>query len=84
MNTRETRQVIDELGIVPLKADKTHAAPEADALLQALGNQNKSIPFYAIFPAGRPNEPILLDGVFLSPKPVLDALRQAGSSQQDE
>jgi len=75
---------MDDLGIISLKADKTHAAPEADTLLKALGNKSKSIPFYAIFPAGHPNEPIVLDGLFVSPKPILDALNQAGASAVNE
>jgi len=72
--------LVKDYGIVTLKADKTHPAPEVDELLQRLGNKGKSIPFYAIFPAGNPNRPILLDGVFTSPNPILDALRKAGPS----
>jgi len=45
-----------------------------------LGNKSGSIPFYAIFPAQNPNEPILLDGVFSSPKPFIEALKRAGPS----
>ena len=56
-------------------------APEVDQLLESLGNKGGSIPFYAIFPAGNPNQPILLDGVFASPTPIIDALKKAGPSQ---
>jgi suppressor for copper-sensitivity B len=49
--------------------------------MEQLGHQSGSIPFYAIFPAGRPNQPILLDGVFTSPKPFLKAFEEAGSSR---
>ncbi len=73
--------MVEDYGIVTLKADKTHPAPEVDELLQLLGNKGKSIPFYAIFAAGNPNKPILLDGVFTSPNPILDALRKAGPSK---
>jgi hypothetical protein len=81
LNRAETKKFVEEHGIVTLKADKTDEAPEVDELLLLLGNDGKSIPFYAIFPAGRPNEPILLDGVFTSPQPILDALMKAGPSQ---
>ena len=64
-----------------MKADKTDPSPHVDEMLALLGNQSGSIPFYAIFPAGTPNEPILLDGLFTSPRPILDALKKAGPSK---
>ena len=81
LNRTETRELVDALGVATLKADKTRTSPEADEMLKLLGNKNLSVPFYAIFPAANPNEPILLDGVFLSPDPILDALREAGPSR---
>ena len=81
MNTEETRRVIEAYGIVPMKADKTRPSPEVDEMLELLGNKGRSIPFYAIFPADRPEEPILLDGVFLSPRPIVEALKRAGPSR---
>ena len=81
MNRAETKQFVEDNGIFTLKADKTDSAPEADELLVRLGNKNKQIPFIAIFPAGSPNKPILLDGLFTSPAPVIDALRRAGASR---
>ena len=68
-------------GIVTLKADKTHASPEVDDMLERLGNTGGALPFYAIFPAGDPNKPILLDGLFTSPKRIIEALRRAGPSR---
>ncbi|NOX57008.1 MAG: hypothetical protein GXP27_21725 [Planctomycetes bacterium] len=81
MNTEETRKIIEAYGIVPMKADKTRPSPEVDEMLELLGNKGRSIPFYAIFPADRPDEPILLDGVFLSPTPIVEALKKAGPSR---
>ena len=81
LNTTETKQLVDSNRVVTLKADKTQPAPEVDELLKLLGNQAGSIPFYAIFPAENPNRPILLDGLFTSPQPILDALKKAGSSR---
>ena len=77
MNIEETKKFIEQRGIVTLRADKTRPAPEVDRLLEQLGNKSGSIPFYAIFPAGSPNKPILLDGVFTSPKPFLEAFEKA-------
>lgn len=64
-----------------MKADKTGGNEEVDQLLAKLGNKAGAIPFYAVFPAGRPQEPILLDGVYTSPGPFIDALEKAGPSQ---
>ncbi len=77
MNTQVTKNYVEANGIVTLRADKTRPAPEVDRLLEQLGNKSGSIPFYAIFPAGRPNKPILLDGVFTSPNPFLEAFERA-------
>jgi hypothetical protein len=81
LNRAVTKKFVAENGIVTLKVDKTDAAPEGDELLVRLGNKNKQIPFIAIFPAGSPNKPILLDGVFASPAPIIEALKQAGPSR---
>ncbi|MEO8493972.1 MAG: hypothetical protein ABI614_02805 [Planctomycetota bacterium] len=79
MNTEVTKKFVEEHGIITLRADKTRPAPEVDRLLEQLGNKSGSIPFYAIFPAGSPNKPILMDGVFTSPKPFLEAFEKAGA-----
>jgi len=83
LNTQETKKYIEENGIIALRADKTRPAPEVDRLLEQLGNKSGAIPFYAIFPAGRPNKPILLDDVFTSPKPILEAFERAKNSPVD-
>jgi len=66
---------------VTLRADKTHAAPEVDDMLERLGNTGGALPFYAIFPADNPNKPILLDGLLTSPKRIIEALKKAGPSR---
>ena len=53
---------VDEHDIVPLIADRTEASPEIDRWLEKLGSI--SIPLTAIFPAGRPSEPIVLRDVY--------------------
>jgi thiol:disulfide interchange protein len=61
-------------------ADLTQDNPEANALLELLGNKGKTLPFVAIFPAENPNKPILLDGL-ITQRQILKALRRAGPSQ---
>ena len=81
MNRADTKKFVQENGVVTLRVDKTDSAPEGDELLVRLGNKNKQIPFIAIFPAGSPNKPILLYGVFTSPAKIIEALKRAGPSR---
>ena len=81
MNTKVTKKFIEQHGIITLRADKTRPAPEVDRLMDQLGHTAGTIPFYAIFPAGSPNKPILLGaGPYTSPKPFLEAFKKAGVS----
>jgi len=76
----ETTQVGDAIRarmVIAIKADKTEPNAPVDDLLRQLGNSAASIPFYAVFPAGRPTEPVLLDGLYSSPKPFVNAIRQS-------
>jgi thiol:disulfide interchange protein len=77
INTEDVRDAVDAGGIVPLVADWTHPSPEIKDMLEALGSN--SIPVLAIFPASRPNEPIVLYDL-LSKREILDALKKAGPS----
>ena len=80
MNRWQTKRVVEKNRVIALKADKTQTAPEVDALLIELGNDGKSIPFYAVFPSdGGP--PITFDGI-ISQTDVLTALQRAGPSKQ--
>jgi len=83
LNQQETKTFVEAHGIETLKADRTYAAPEVDELLRRLGNTSGSIPFYAVFPGGDPNRPILLDGLLTSPKPIIEAMKKA-LAQKDE
>jgi thiol:disulfide interchange protein DsbD len=77
----EVARLMRENGVVALRADKTKPAPEVDETLRRLGNKAASIPFYAIFPSNASRKPILLDGLLTSPKPIVQAVRQAGPSR---
>ncbi len=77
-NTPEVRRKMKELGVVPLQGDfSTHDADIA-AVLERFGRPG--VPLNLIYPAGRPDEPILLDPSF-SKQYLLDLLDQAGPSR---
>ena len=77
INTQDVAQVIERNGVVPLLADWTDGSEEIHDALRSLGSN--SIPVLAIFPASRPQQPIILrDLLFKSD--VLKALEEAGPS----
>ncbi|MEX0939513.1 MAG: thioredoxin family protein [Pirellulales bacterium] len=78
INTDEVRELVDEYDVVPLLADWTD---RSETIKQALAElQSISIPVLAIYPAGRPEEVIVLRDL-VSQKQVIEALKQAGPSQ---
>jgi len=73
-----TRRLMKELGVIPLKADLTS---KDRALLEEVKSYGRnSVPLNLIYPAGRPDDVIVLP-VILTPSRVLDALAKAGPSQ---
>ncbi len=74
IDTPAVRAKFRELGIVPLRADWTNANPEITAALQHFGRVG--VPFYVLYPAGKPSEPITLPEL-LTEQIVLDALAKA-------
>jgi len=81
INTAEVKQLVEEYDVVPMVADWTDGSPEIKQKLNELGSN--SIPLLAVFPAGRPGEPIVLRDL-ITKQQVLDALREAGRSKADE
>jgi thiol:disulfide interchange protein len=79
INTRAVRELVEEYGIVPLKADWTEESAEIKDMLNLLGRN--SIPVYAVFPAGQPNNPIVFSDL-VSQGQVLEKLREAGPSRE--
>ncbi len=75
------REALERYGVVPLKADKTRPSEEIDELLVRLGNRNKAIPFYALFPANDPLRPLVLDGLLTGPRKVVRLLEEGTRSQ---
>ena len=82
MNVEEMKVFVEANDIVMMKADKTKKSdwPEIDELLISLGNPSRQIPFYAIFPAGRANRPIVMDGLYASPDAFIKKLEEAAAS----
>lgn len=78
LNTAEVREAVRRNRVVALQADWTHEAPEISAMLDLLGG--RQVPTIAIFPAGRPNEPIIFRGGYTKQR-ILEALEQAGPSR---
>jgi thiol:disulfide interchange protein len=78
INTPGVLEVIRSNDVVPLLADWTDGSQEIKDMLTAL--ESNSIPVVAIFPADRPNEPIVLRDL-ISQGRLLDALKEAGPSQ---
>lgn len=78
INTEETREVVDELSAVAMYADWTDHNEEIKEKLAELNS--RSIPLLAIYPAGRPDDPIILRDL-VTQQDVIDALREAGASK---
>ena len=78
IETDEVRAAIKDNNIVPLLADYTKGSPEIKDALASL--ESKSIPLLAIFPADRPNKPIVLRDL-ITKQQLLNAIQQAGPSK---
>jgi thiol:disulfide interchange protein len=78
IETDEVRQALEKNNVVPLLADFTKESPEIKTALESLNS--RSIPVLAIYPAGKPNEPIILRDV-VTKQQVLDAIERAGPSK---
>jgi thiol:disulfide interchange protein len=74
----QVKQLVEENQIVAVKADWTNPNPELEATLASLGA--RQIPLLAVYPAGRPQDVIVLDGL-LTENQVLAAIQKAGPSK---
>ncbi|MFZ5831437.1 MAG: cytochrome c biogenesis protein CcdA [Planctomycetota bacterium] len=80
LNTEGVQQRVQDNGVVTLKADWTNRDPEVTEMLVLLTGA-KQVPTLAIFPAGRPNEPIVFDRGGYTQQDLLEALDRAGASK---
>jgi thiol:disulfide interchange protein len=81
INTKEVVSLVDRFEVVPLLADWTDRSDDIKRTLDQMGS--RSIPLMAIYPAGKPQEVIVLRDL-LSEDEVLAALKQAGPSATAE
>lgn len=79
IDTRRVRRLVQENGVVPLIADWTDKSPVIKDTLNGLGYN--SIPLLAIWPAGAPDDEVIILTDFLRESQVLEALKRAGPSQ---
>ncbi len=77
IDTRQTRELVEELDVIVMYADWTNHDPEVTQKLEELNS--KSIPMLAIYPGNRPDDPIILRDI-VTQSTVLSALRSAGPS----
>ena len=74
LETARVRGIMDELDVVPLKADWTRADPVITEWLRK--NNRAGVPMYLVLPKDGSKQPILLPEV-ITPSDVEEALRQA-------
>lgn len=79
LNTRGTKEWVVKNGVVVMVADMTRWPDDESDLLSKL-TPGSSIPVLAIFPAGRPNKPIVLSG-FYTQATLVEKLKEAGASK---
>jgi thiol:disulfide interchange protein len=79
LNTKPIREKVDSQGVVTLVADYTDRPKEIHELLTRLTGSDL-IPVLAIFPAGKPQEPIVLTGGYTTAT-LLAELEKAGASR---
>lgn len=78
LNSAPVVDKIKALNVVPMQADWTVQDPQ---ITQLLNKFNRSgVPLYVIFPASKPNQPIVLPEV-INQQMVLEKLDEAGKSQ---
>jgi thiol:disulfide interchange protein DsbD len=75
LDTPAVRKALAENNIVTMQADWTHGDVEITEMLKNLGS--KQVPVIAIFPANRPNRPIVLRGGYTSGG-LIEAIEEAG------
>lgn len=78
INTAPVIEKLKALDAVPMKADWTAQDPDIFKLLQKFGRSG--VPAYVIYPAGKPNNPILLPEV-ITQAIVIEGLEKAGPSK---
>jgi thiol:disulfide interchange protein len=74
LDTKETKELVEQHGIVPLKADFTNESAEIKRWLNRF--KQAGVPLVVIFPGERQKNPIVLDGVYTQGT-LLEKLKEA-------
>ncbi|MEN0110482.1 MAG: thioredoxin family protein [Planctomycetota bacterium] len=80
INTERVKAVVEANGVTPLLADWSDRNDTVKQTLAELGS--RSIPFLAIYPADRPEQPIRLPDL-ITESQLLDALAAAGATSDN-
>jgi len=72
-NTRKVFNAVQKYNVVPMLADWTARGPVIEELIQKLA-PGGAIPICAVFPADRPDEPVVMIGM-VTKSEVIDAIR---------
>ena len=78
LETKETRELVDRYGIIPLLADYSDSSPEIKRWIKQFGGAG--VPLTVIIPADAPDRPIAIHAVY-SKETLLEKLREAGPSR---
>jgi len=79
LNTRETLDLVNQHEVVTYYADYTGESPEIKRWLDKF--KSISVPLTVIFPAGKPDDPIILRDLYTKNK-LIDNLKQAVSDRE--
>lgn len=79
LNTEGTKRVVERNKVATLLADYTDVPAEITKMLTAI--QSNGVPALAIFPAGRPYQPIVIRGTYTQDQ-LIEAIERAGPSRQ--
>jgi thiol:disulfide interchange protein len=78
IDTEKVKAVVEQNGVVPMLADWTDESEEIKSTINGLGFQ--TIPLLVIYPAGKPNDVIVLKDTVTQTQ-VIEALERAGPSK---
>ncbi len=74
----EVVQLMQKFGVIPYEADYTNMIPEIKEDLDRF--ERAGVPLYLVYPAGHPDQPIVLPEI-LTPGTMKDAIERAGPSR---
>lgn len=78
LSSADVQEKMSSFNVVKMRADWTRQDPDITKLLSKFGRAG--VPLYVVYPAGKPQEPIVLPEVITS-QLVIDAIEKAGKSQ---